>query len=179
MNSSSGTLKVGIIGKAVLIRILGRATFSISIDFKKLVQELADKGYRNFLIELSECVMMDSTFLGVLAGVGLKFSYPELPGNPPESAPVQLVNPNQRLRETFENLGISHLFTITDENSCLPADTSTEAAPHQEASKVELTRNCLEAHKLLMEINPENEAKFKDVAQFFAEDLKRMQQEGK
>jgi hypothetical protein len=37
----------------------------------------------------------------------------------------------------------------------------------------EISRTCLEAHQTLMRINPDNIAKFKDVAQFLAEDLKK------
>jgi hypothetical protein len=37
----------------------------------------------------------------------------------------------------------------------------------------EMSRHCLEAHRVLMEIKPENVVKFKDVAQFLAEDLKK------
>jgi len=36
-----------------------------------------------------------------------------------------------------------------------------------------LTEASLEAHKLLMEVNPDNVPKFKDVAQFLAEDMER------
>jgi hypothetical protein len=44
------------------------------------------------------------------------------------------------------------------------------ASPTQE----EVTRNCLEAHRTLMDIHPENVARFKDVAAFLAEDLKKL-----
>jgi len=37
-----------------------------------------------------------------------------------------------------------------------------------------LTRACLEAHETLMAINPENVARFKDVAMFLAEDLAKL-----
>ncbi|MDB6032217.1 MAG: Anti-sigma-factor antagonist, partial [Verrucomicrobiales bacterium] len=40
----------------------------------------------------------------------------------------------------------------------------------------EISRTCLEAHKTLMEINPANISKFKDVTQFLAEDLKKMEE---
>ena len=42
-------------------------------------------------------------------------------------------------------------------------------------AQVELARTCLEAHKTLMELKPENVRKFKDVALFLAEDLKRLE----
>ena len=41
-----------------------------------------------------------------------------------------------------------------------------------------MTRNCLEAHETLMEINPANVNKFKDVTRFLAEDLKRQESPG-
>jgi hypothetical protein len=41
-------------------------------------------------------------------------------------------------------------------------------------SKEEVTRACLEAHQTLMQLSPENAAKFKDVAAFLAEDLKKV-----
>ena len=56
------------------IRIIGRANFTSSVDFKTLVNELRQKGCNCFVLDLSECVLMDSTFLGVLAGFGLKLS---------------------------------------------------------------------------------------------------------
>ena len=37
-----------------------------------------------------------------------------------------------------------------------------------------MSRTCLDAHQTLMEINPANIPKFKDVAQFLADDLKNL-----
>ena len=47
-------------------------------------------------------------------------------------------------------------------------------SPHP-ISKKEMSRNSLEAHRTLMDLNPANIPKFKDVAQFLAEDLKRLE----
>ena len=58
----------------VCIKIAGRANFSSSPDFKILLDELAAKGYRHFMLDLAECALMDSTFLGVLAGFGIKLN---------------------------------------------------------------------------------------------------------
>ena len=45
-------------------------------------------------------------------------------------------------------------------------------------TKEEISRNCLQAHELLMRINPDNIPKFKEVTQFLAEDLRRMKENG-
>jgi len=55
------------------VKNIGPRQFLVQIpDFKVLLAGLAQKGYGHFIIDLSECVLMDSTFLGVLAGFGLK-----------------------------------------------------------------------------------------------------------
>jgi hypothetical protein len=55
------------------------------------------------------------------------------------------------------------------------SDKFEPLAPGDPASAVELARTCLKAHQTLMELNPANAQKFKDVAQFLAEDLKRLE----
>src|SRR6187401_1270177 len=52
------------------IKIIGRANFNSSVDFRTLINELRSKGCARFILELSECALMDSTFLGVLTGFG-------------------------------------------------------------------------------------------------------------
>jgi anti-anti-sigma regulatory factor len=153
------------------VKIVGRANFTSSIDFKTLVNELRQKGYGYFVLDLSECMLMDSTFLGMLAGFGLKM----LPARKDQGDPaIELLNPNARITELLENLGVLHLFKLTQGPLTLPE--GTEARPHTEAapSKEEVTRACLEAHQTLMEINPNNVSKFKEVTAFLAEDLKKL-----
>jgi len=64
------------------------------------------KGYTHFIIDLSECVLMDSTFLGVLAQFGLKMN----PANASGRTGIELLNPNTRVAELLENLGALQLF---------------------------------------------------------------------
>ena len=156
------------------IKISGRANFTSSIDFKTLVNELRLKGYRYFVLELSECQLMDSTFLGVLAGLGLKFA----PGKGNEGGhAVELLNPNPRITELLETLGVLDLFRVNHGPFTAPAEAEGREVASCNPSKEEVTRACLEAHETLMQIQPENVAKFKDVTQFLAEDLKRLKAE--
>jgi len=157
--------------KFACVRITGRANLSSSIDFKTLVNELWQKGYRYFVLDLSDCALMDSTFLGVLAGFGLKMSSNQ---KDPCAQGIELLNPNARISELLENLGVLQLFKITEGPLRLP--NQTQAQPHTPANptKEELTRACLEAHQTLMSINAENASKFKEVTAFLAEDLKKL-----
>ena len=169
MNKPAASLSVSIVESTVFLRISGRANFTSSIDFKRLVQELSQKGYKHFVLDLSECLIMDSTFLGVLAGIGLKMSH----GGNPESS-VELLNPNSRVTELLENLGVSHLFSIRQGDSS-KGESFQPSKPTGAVTTEEVTRTCLEAHRTLMGLNPDNVVRFKDVAEFLAEDLKRLQ----
>ena len=155
------------------VKIAGRANFCSSPDFKTLMNELAQKNYCHFIIDLTECVLMDSTFLGVLAGFGLKFNSPQADK---VDRGIQLFNPNSRIAELLENLGVLHLFKVV-EGDCNAPGGATEVQ-NSNASREQVTGTCLDAHKTLMNINPENVTRFKDVTAFLAEDLKRMKAAG-
>jgi anti-sigma B factor antagonist len=152
------------------IKIAGRANFTSSPDFKTLLVELMQKGYAHFIIDLSECVLMDSTFLGILAQFGLKLNPAGTAANPG----VELLNPNARVTELLENLGVLYLFKTASGTLDLPADVETCKPESTHPTHEQIARTSLEAHQTLMAMNPENVARFKDVTQFLAEDLENL-----
>jgi len=171
MSSAAAKLLVLAGKEFVAIKIIGRANLNSSVDFRTLVNELAQKGYRYFILDLSECVLMDSSFLGVLAGFGLSMS-----GDSAEKCrgAIELSNPNARILELIENLGVLHLFTVTEGALKVPEGTESRAVNPCEPNRVELASACKEAHDLLMDLNPENVSRFKDVSHFMAEEIKKL-----
>jgi len=172
MSNGATNLSVWVGDGLVCIKIVGRASFQCSVDFKTLINTLWQQGHRRFVLEVSECQLMDSTFLGVLAGLGLKFSE-ERNGSGP--ATLELLNPSDRIFDLIENLGIDHLFQIHRGAAPAPGELSPVEKTPGAPDRKETTRTCLEAHRLLMKINPANVAKFKDVARFIEEDLKKLE----
>jgi len=168
MPAPSANLSV-LVGKDfACIKISGRANFTSSPDYKTLLEELAHKGYRHFIMDLAECTLMDSTFLGVLAGFGIKL-------NPDGEKGIELYNPNERVAELLENLGALHLFCVVNEPLQLPGVVKACTPESSNPTHEEITRTSLEAHQILMEVNPDNVARFKDVTKFLAEDLKTIE----
>lgn len=168
---SSANLSVLVGKKIACIRIAGRANFASSPDFKTLLSELAGKGYKHFVIDLTECVLMDSTFLGVLAGFGMKLN----PKGAPVERGIELLNATTRVAELLENLGAVHLFRLKSGPLEMPDDVQACQPESINPTHEQITRTSLEAHQTLMAMNPENVARFKDVAQFLAEDLKSLE----
>jgi anti-anti-sigma factor len=152
------------------VKLAGRANFASSPDFKTLLAELANKGYSHFIIDLTECVLMDSTFLGILAQFGLKLN----PAGANGQRGIELFNPNPRVTELLENLGALHLFKVVTGALTLPEDVKTCTLESINPTHEQITRTSLEAHQTLMAVNPENVARFKDVTQFLAEDLENI-----
>jgi anti-sigma B factor antagonist len=174
MSAANTKLLVSTSGDAVLIRVSGRAICTAGCDFKKLANELTQRGYHHFLIDLKECELMDSTFLGLLADLAIRSI--EKSGDC-DCSPVKLFNPNQRVFEIIDQLGIAQLFHIvrSEDSPELDANGETIHASPAQYSRAEVSRTCLEAHRCLMDLNPENVARFKDVTKFLAEDLQRLE----
>jgi anti-anti-sigma regulatory factor len=149
------------------VKIAGRANFCSSPDFKTLLAELVRRGYAHFIIDLSECVLMDSTFLGILAQFGLKLNSANVNGQ----RGIELFNANVRVTELLENLGALQLFKTASGTLKLPVDVKACTPESIHPTHEQIARTSLEAHQALMAMNPENEARFKDVTKFLAEDL--------
>ena len=168
MTKTTPALCVAVVEQTAFIKVPGRANYASSIDLKNLVGELRQRGFSEFILDLRECMTMDSTFLGVLAGLVLRNNHPE-----PEAPTIELLNANNRVLDLIENLGVLSMFKVKNEE--VPSTLCFEPTnDHAEPTKEEVTRNCLEAHRTLMKINPANIPKFKEVTQFMAEDLKKL-----
>ena len=100
MSNGPANLSVWVNDKLVCIKIAGRASFQGSVDFRTLIHTLWQQGHTRFVLDVSECQLMDSTFLGVLAGLGLRFS--EETGKPPLPT-IELLNPSARVSGLLEN----------------------------------------------------------------------------
>lgn len=162
---------VAVLEQSAFVKVIGRANVASSVKFKTLVSELRDRGITNFVLDLGECATMDSTFLGVLAGLVVKLADGQESARP---VSMELLNPNARVSDLLENLGVVHLFKIITGANPVEAALQPTTEDASSPSKTEISKTCLEAHQLLMALNPENIPKFKDVTLFLAEDLKKL-----
>jgi hypothetical protein len=124
---------------------------------------MVNRGYREFVIDLQNCAMMDSTFMGTMAGVALRLK--EL-----GHGHLHVVHCGVRSRDLLSGLGLDQIFSIHTNGATAPACQSLgEAAPV--AAKKEQTQTILEAHEALCEAAPENFLRFKDVLDYLKQDL--------
>jgi anti-anti-sigma regulatory factor len=172
MNAVVPKLLVSVGDRVVVLKVTGRASVSVSAAFKALVNELRARGHQAFALDLTECLIMDSTFLGVLASLGNQMSEAARING---ACPIALIEPNDRVCGLLDNLGVSGLFSIVRQPASGVSAEFEEVKDAVSSSKVETSRCCLEAHQFLMAINPANIPKFKEVTAFVAEDLKKLE----
>jgi len=167
MTPTPASLMVAVSAAGVCLKLAGRASMANSLDFKAVVYPLREQGHTRFVLDLTECVAMDSTFLGVLAAFVQRLAKPaERPGR------LELVNANPRITDFLDNLGVLGLFNLVRSPGGVAGQF--RAVPTGQADKAELARTSLEAHRALMELDAGNIPKFKDVTRFLEEDLKRL-----
>ena len=129
---------------------------------------MVNRGYREFIVDLRNCVMMDSTFMGTLAGVALRLK--EL-GN----GHLHVVHCGTRSRDLLSGLGLDQIFDIHTDGVAAPTcseldDAEATPSPSSE-QKREQAQTMLDAHEALCEAAPENFTRFKDVLDYLKQDL--------
>jgi anti-anti-sigma regulatory factor len=165
------------------IKVVGRGSFQNSGCLKAFYQQLLKEGVSRFVVDLDACTYLDSTFLGILLGLGLKLKEA---GN----GLLHILNANPRNLELLRNLGLDRLINIEggdglggggrgrgNGSGSGPANLNGVKEEHLEEmpcpvpTRAEAAPTILEAHENLMEFDPRNVPKFKDVVEFLREDL--------
>jgi anti-sigma B factor antagonist len=153
-------------GKAVWVKVEGKGNFLNSGNLKEFAREMVQRGYREFVFDLEHCAMMDSTFMGTMAGVALRLK--EL-----GHGHLHVVHCGQRSRDLLTGLGLDQIFQIHANGSSAPQCEilSNELPAEPTVQKQQQAQQMLDAHEALCEAAPENFSRFKDVLDYLKQDL--------
>jgi anti-anti-sigma regulatory factor len=149
----------------VWVKVEGKGSFLNSGNLKEFARRMLDRGYREFVVDLAHCAMMDSTFMGTMASVALRLK--EL-----GQGHLHVVHCGSRSRELLSGLGLDHIFDIRANGTTAPeCETLERGETSREKRKRERAETMLEAHEALCEAAPENLFRFKDVLEYLKQDL--------
>jgi anti-anti-sigma regulatory factor len=148
------------------VKVEGKGSFLNSGNLKEFAREMLDRGYREFVIDLADCAMMDSTFMGTMASVALRLK--EL-----GRGHLHVVHCRNRSRELLSGLGLDQIFDIQGNGANAPECEALDRGTKNESQdrKQEQAQTMLEAHEALCEAAPENLFRFKDVLDYLKQDL--------
>src|SRR4051795_11195663 len=122
------SIQVGVNGPAVWVRVEGKGSFLNSGNLKEFAQEMVNRGYREFVIDLQNCAMMDSTFMGTMAGVALRLK--EL-----GHGHLHVVHCGVRSRELLSGLGLDQIFSIHEGGLSAPIYTDLNGDEEKPAAE--------------------------------------------
>ncbi len=174
MNPES-TILVGVTNRQVWVKVEGKGSFQNSPGLKELAREMIGRGSTDFYVDLAHCTLMDSTFMGTLAGIALRL-------REQEGGVLHVINTNARNDDLLRNLGLDQLFQVVpaqtespvgDVPLPIPPPGASPSVPilSDTADKVEQAETMLEAHEALVAASPANYLRFKDVLEFLQQDL--------
>jgi len=160
------SIQVGVNGEAVWVKVEGRGSFLNSGNLKEFTREMVNRGYREFVVDLENCAMMDSTFMGTMAGVALRLK--EL-----GHGHLHVVHCGERSRNLLMGLGLDQIFDIHTNGTAAPQCQLLEQEKENGAGpdKKKVNADMLDAHEALCEAAPENISRFKDVLDYLKQDL--------
>ena len=152
-------------GEMAQIRVTGRATHACSHGLREFAMGQLAHGVKRFVLDLSACESMDSTFMGVLSMIAIR--------GRAKQVPVAIVNASAHTEKLLHGLGIKKLFCFAKLDSPNPDWQSlSQACPSALADCGGQQRTVLEAHETLMAVDPANVPRFEDVVSFLKQDLR-------
>lgn len=137
----------------------GRGTFQISSPIKDFVEAESSAGRSEYVIDLEACPGMDSTFMGMLAGIGMRIKKKGRGG-------LSIVGTSQKNRDSLEELGLDYLMEIEPSNA--PWSNGIESI-RSGLSRLEdglpssNEAHILECHENLCDADESNAERFKTV----------------
>lgn len=160
MDVPADSLEVAIQGTDAFIRVSGRGSFKQGPALKQFGVAAVERGCRQLIVDLGNCVGMDSTFMGVLAGLALAARR--------KAGSLTLRAASEKNANLIRTLGLSHLV-------CLESAAGPEAPAGNRLETATDTRTLAEtmlsAHETLVTVSADNLPKFKDVLAYLKEDL--------
>ncbi len=166
MAHASSKISVCLFETVAYVKISGKADSVLSQEFKLLLSKLSDNPETSVVLNLAECLYMDSTFLGILARFANDRSQVE-----PKPARPAIVNASPKILELLDNLAVLSLFRVESIEKMKDIEYSELPSASGEWSKERRAEHCLEAHRTLAALSSENAGRFKDVVHFLEEDL--------
>ena len=155
---------VGCIEKTAWVKVQGRGSFQNSGGLKEFSRQMMNRGCRKFVVDLENCELMDSTFMGTLAGIALRLR--EL-----GQGKVAAIHLNERNKDLLQNLGLDRIIDI-DETLALESQPGNLVQPKDSLDENAKRDLLLSAHEALAETDPQNAVRFKDVLEFLKQESK-------
>ncbi len=167
-------LLVAVRKNCAMVKVSGRGTFKAGPALKRFGALAIEKGCSQLIFDMENCVGMDSTFMGVLAGLALR-------AQKEASGRVVAMNLTLKTASLLQTLGLDRLVecylagALPDTlKACLANALDLEDLSLDEDDRRVSIETMLDAHQNLVEVAPENLTRFRDVITYLDQDIKAL-----
>lgn len=152
------------------IRCSGKGNFMSSPAVKQCSDHCLQRGTHCIVVDLEQCSGMDSTFMGMLAGLSMRLTKQVGGGR------LEIAAASEKNVSSLEDLGLDALIEINPVGaiwSSRLAEIRNQLADWELPSMTprERSHEVLEAHKILAAANEENAEKFESVVQLLQNEI--------
>lgn len=169
LEQNNDDLLAAVAGDKAFIQVRGRGSFKVATPLKQYIADVCGKqSIRVVALDLKECIGMDSTFMGVLAGLSGRLKK--------SGQTLELINLSDKNANLLATLGVDQIinFYNNDHGHDVPEHPTQSLTNNDTASKKEMAKTALCAHEKLVQINDENQPRFKRVIELLREDVNRL-----
>ena len=162
---------MGCLGSVAWVRIDGPANQENAGQIRDFLRGRFEKGWSRFVIDLQNCIGIDSTFIGMLYRLAADVTEKS------ESGSVDVIHPGDRNERSIRKLGLDAMIRIDrdgaswSEEKHLVEENLKHPLCSQKQTREERAELVLDAHEALIEANEENRSRFCDVVEFLKKDL--------
>lgn len=174
-SNNKNELLVTIRKSCAMVKVNGYGSFKEGPSIKRFGAAAEDMGCNLVIFDMESCLGMDSTFMGVMAGLALRMQE-DVNGR------VVAMNLSAKTLSLLETLGLNRIIicyqagNIPDEFKAILADImDLEELALDGEDKMTSLATMLSAHRDLVEASPENISRFKDVISYLDQDLKALE----
>jgi anti-anti-sigma regulatory factor len=153
----------------VVVRVIGRGNFDLSPSLKRVFERFSTAhSSPRYIIDLAQCPSLDSTFMGMIAAMGLRqiTCIKER---------IVVLNTCGATGTQLLKLGLKHLLDIRgkDQHAASVSDSDFETSQPGALSRFEKTVHMIESHQALIDADSGNEVQFRPVIESLSASLDR------
>lgn len=138
-----------------VIKMIGDVRLTLCISFDQFIDSMfSADNFSAVLFDLSEAEAIDSTTLGLMAKISLQ-------GQDRHNIIPVILSTNPSINRILQTMGFQDIFTIVSELKT-PVSPARELTAEVNDER-EVKEKVLEAHKILMGLNKENSATFRNL----------------
>jgi anti-anti-sigma regulatory factor len=164
--AEEGKVFIGKYAHTFMCKLEGRLTQKSLWNMNAAIrQSQEDADLRDVIVDIAQCVYMDSTILGILARWAIAFAQTH------PTPPFLIGLPGNPLEHILVRMSLDTLFHVSRDTSTMPNSALSQMMLSEHFSEQEYAAYVLAAHQTLAELSTENAKEFATVIECLKAEL--------